>query len=252
VTPSVYSRVRILRFARFGRQAASLSILFRPRRFTRPRRFAPLGARGLVASRCRSWGSSRCYRDAFHTPRRTCSRSQPCRVTAVVAPVPFRRLRGFAPCSSWWSVAHRCRCAGTPSFLGFVPLQGPSCRGSGDHARTVMPTDGEPSVGAPVHTRSPCGGREDRLRRAGLMVAMGRRSGHRAHLRVERAVIDSGPRVFRRPEGRRMNEAVRFPNRIRIPPSVRRQRQAAVERFGRRSGAEVRDRLPGRLPSWGS
>jgi hypothetical protein len=43
----------------FGSEGTTLEILFRPRGFTPPRRFPPLGGRGLVASRCQSWGSSR-------------------------------------------------------------------------------------------------------------------------------------------------------------------------------------------------
>jgi len=82
---------------------------FRPRGFAPPRRFPPLGGRGLVASRCRSWGSPRFRepdsrsstwqarswredrhhpRDALHTPRRY-SRLQPYHVTVAVAPVPL-------------------------------------------------------------------------------------------------------------------------------------------------------------------
>jgi len=45
-----------------GRQVRSRC---RPRGFAPPRRFAVPGSRGLVASRCRPWGSPRCY------PRRT-------------------------------------------------------------------------------------------------------------------------------------------------------------------------------------
>jgi hypothetical protein len=38
---------------------ATPEVPFRPRGFAPPRRLAPLGARGLVASRCRPWGSPR-------------------------------------------------------------------------------------------------------------------------------------------------------------------------------------------------
>lgn len=43
----------------FGEPVPTDSIAFRPRGFPPPRRLAPPELRGLVASRCRSWGSSR-------------------------------------------------------------------------------------------------------------------------------------------------------------------------------------------------
>jgi hypothetical protein len=265
-----------------------LSIPFRPRGFAPPRRFTPLGARGLVASRCRSWGSSRFSRfrgragafrpppDAERSSRRgshpskDTSRSQPCRVTAVVASVPFRRLRGIAPRPSWQPDAHPCEHAQPPSFLGFVPLQGPStrdretlpdrdadrrrtvCRGSAPHPHLAV------NRATGVHT-SRCrtgGGRHVRLRRSAAEPASGEESAPRSRplwsRRAAEAVIVAtcassaqssvrGCRAARRPEGRRRNEAVRFPNRMesvalrkgdgadQIPPSVRHpQRQAAA------------------------
>jgi len=48
-----------------GRQVRSRC---RPRGFAPPRRFAVPGSRGLVASRCRPWGSPRCYRGATSYP----------------------------------------------------------------------------------------------------------------------------------------------------------------------------------------
>jgi len=104
--PSVHShtRRRVLRS-----RGTILEILFRPRGFTPPRRFPPLGGRGLVASRCRSWGSSRFWSRIpdprpgkpdrggrtesllathFHTPRRH-PRLQPYHVTVAVAPLPL-------------------------------------------------------------------------------------------------------------------------------------------------------------------
>jgi hypothetical protein len=272
-----------------------LSIPFRPRGFAPPRRFTPLGARGLVASRCRSWGSSRFSRfrgragafrpppDAERSSRRgshpskDTSRSQPCRVTAVVASVPFRRLRGIAPRPSWQPDAHPCEHAQPPSFLGFVPLQGPStrdretlpdrdadrrrtvCRGSAPHPHLAV------NRATGVHT-SRCrtgGGRHVRLRRSAAEPASGgeaaprsspcgrdgppkrspwppaRRAAAEAASRAQSSI--RGRRAARRPEGRRRNEAVRFPNRMesvalrkgdgadQIPPSVRHpQRQAAA------------------------
>jgi len=79
--PSVHSCA--CRHARRFR-GAILELPFRPRGFAPPRRFPPLGGCGLVASRCRSWGSSRfllsavslahrrtgCSRRTTHFPRR--------------------------------------------------------------------------------------------------------------------------------------------------------------------------------------
>jgi hypothetical protein len=75
---------------------------FRPRGFAPPRRFSPREGRGLVASRCRSWGSSRLSRrtaqqaarptrprDAVHTPRRI-----PLASSRTVSPRPL------PPCGS--------------------------------------------------------------------------------------------------------------------------------------------------------
>jgi len=209
-----------------------LSIPFRPRGFAPPRRFTPLGACGLVASRCRSWGSSRfsrfrgrqgpfglrrtrerSSRRGSH-PSKDTSRSQPCRVTAVVASVPFRRLRGVAPQPSWQPDAHPCEHAQPPSFLGFVPLQGPStrdretlpdrdadrrrtvCRGSAPHPHLAVNraaghhTSRCSAGGRPPRPPAPkrCGaglwGKAD-SRGAGPMDATGRRNGRHAHLLVE-------------------------------------------------------------------
>jgi len=58
VTVCVYSRSRT--FAPVLRPRVSTpEVPFRPRGFAPPRRFTPHPARGLVASRCRPWGSSR-------------------------------------------------------------------------------------------------------------------------------------------------------------------------------------------------
>jgi len=75
-----------------------LGILFRPRGFAPPRRLSPHDSRGLVASRCRPWGSPRFGRLPLlaepqppsprrETPRRTSPRLQPSRVTAFCCPL---------------------------------------------------------------------------------------------------------------------------------------------------------------------
>jgi len=128
--------------------------MFRPRGFSPPRRLPPPVVRGLVASRCRSWGSSRFRRRPlgsprpespsptgsspspqrpFRTPRRmilACSR------TTSPWPLPpwcsTRRsrdalhLRGLAPQSSSDLLALLPALEEVVSFLGLVPLQGPS------------------------------------------------------------------------------------------------------------------------------
>jgi len=58
IPPSVHSRSRSEdRLHRLP--VATPEVQFRPRGFAPPRRLAPLGARGLVASRYRPWGSPR-------------------------------------------------------------------------------------------------------------------------------------------------------------------------------------------------
>jgi len=66
---SVHSRARChaLRF-----RGANLEIPFRPRGFAPPRRLPPLGGRGLVASRCQSWGSPRFLRCAVLPQAEAC------------------------------------------------------------------------------------------------------------------------------------------------------------------------------------
>jgi len=55
----VHSR---LPFGSLRRRGSHPRRMFRPRGFAPPRRFPPPELRGLVASRCRSWGSSRFWR----------------------------------------------------------------------------------------------------------------------------------------------------------------------------------------------
>jgi hypothetical protein len=72
-----------------------LGFSFRPRGFSPPRRLSPRWSCGLVASRCRSWGSPRYDLDA-HTPRRTPSPAAvPChhgRCPLAVLPCRSSRL----------------------------------------------------------------------------------------------------------------------------------------------------------------
>jgi len=83
---------------------------------------------GLVASRCRSWGSSRFQhyglsRDAGSYPSKNFPPPEPRCITATLATVPFRRLRGFAPCRSLES---RCAVEGATrpgSSWAWVPFQ---------------------------------------------------------------------------------------------------------------------------------
>ena len=132
-------------------------------------------------------------RDAFHTPRRTCldhslaasPRSlPPCRfydfgaLLRVRAGGPSRAVagvRGLRP--SWASFPFKALPVADRETLPVrdADRRRTVCRGSGPHRLTLR------WVGK-VGSEEPA-----------LMVAMGRRSGHRAHLRVERAVIDSGP-----------------------------------------------------------
>jgi hypothetical protein len=75
---------------------------FRPRGFAPPRRFAPPPGRGLVASRCRPWGSPRFVRVAAGSrqrprprgagsyPPKDNPRFQPYRVTTALASLPLR------------------------------------------------------------------------------------------------------------------------------------------------------------------
>jgi hypothetical protein len=150
--PSVHSRS-----ARLATRSASVSevpaspIPFRPRGFAPPRRFAPLWSRRLVASCCRSWGSSRFVRRPPSTevlgvwaavpavplyPPKNSPRLQPYRVTAACFPPGVLRRSGrlrfqiaASPpglLSTGESVALHRRCqrwAPSPS-MGFVPLQG--------------------------------------------------------------------------------------------------------------------------------
>jgi len=90
----------------FGSEGTTLEIPFRPRGFAPPRRLPPLGGRGLVASRCQSWGSPRF--------RLSGSRPTPGRIqvpSGVPTPSP-RRL--FIPLEGFPSTAaaprHRGRC----------------------------------------------------------------------------------------------------------------------------------------------
>jgi hypothetical protein len=58
----------------FGSRETISGVTFRPRGFAPPRRFPPLGGCGLVASRCRSWGSLR-FGSLRPRARRPASRS---------------------------------------------------------------------------------------------------------------------------------------------------------------------------------
>jgi len=53
----VLSQASVSRRAPFGARAATPVCSVRPRGFSPPRRFLPPNPRGLVASRCRPWGS---------------------------------------------------------------------------------------------------------------------------------------------------------------------------------------------------
>jgi hypothetical protein len=93
-------------------EATSLEIPFRPRGFAPPRRFPLHMSRGLVASRCRSWGSLRFQPvpvvaeamtrgrpspQRVSHPSKESPRQQPHRVTAAVAFLPFPRALCGAP-----------------------------------------------------------------------------------------------------------------------------------------------------------
>jgi hypothetical protein len=128
---------------------------FRPRGFTPPRRLPPPVVRGLVASRCRSWGSprfrrrptrsglrrarldpsDRLSRDGLSYPSKALPLLQPHHVTVTVASLVFdpslsRWISPSRRCSAVESVTLPCRFQQfhALSSLGFVPLQGP--RGS--------------------------------------------------------------------------------------------------------------------------
>jgi len=154
----------------FGSRETISGVLFRPRGFAPPRRFPPLGGRGLVASRCRSWGSLR-FGPPRPRARRPASRSAVGGGHGVLAAhfIPLEessvaaapRHRGRCPLAVGFrtgqtlrhpplpanisephlygaSTSGRCSAAESGreptvadrsrilSFLGFVPLRGPS------------------------------------------------------------------------------------------------------------------------------
>ena len=116
----------------FGPEGTTLEIPFRPRGFAPPRRLPPLGGRGLVASRCQSWGSPRFRLSGswptpgriqvpsgvpmpsprrFSHPSKDSPRPQPHHVTVAVAPLPFSpiplRTSNRLCCQSRPSLPHR-------------------------------------------------------------------------------------------------------------------------------------------------
>jgi hypothetical protein len=120
----------LLRFRR-----AISEIAFRPRGFAPPRRFPPHLVCGLVASRCRSWGSPR------FPPRRP--NDQPKPITGTNAAFPATRIRpceGFARRRSYCVTAaalrrragprpHRCQCDREPPSWAFSPSRSFSVAG---------------------------------------------------------------------------------------------------------------------------
>jgi hypothetical protein len=145
---------------------------FRPRGFSPPRRFAPPEARGLVASRCRPWGSPGFRRRAW--PARVASPPVPCPPELSPLAKPLPRHRGplpscrcrlhpvsgacstSGPCSVRASVARhrRCRRDGPDALLGFPSWSStsairPDPPGSPAHHPVVQErVAGPPSVGS--------------------------------------------------------------------------------------------------------
>jgi len=261
--------------ARFGHEDFRFAIPFRPRGFAPPRRLPPPGGRGLVASRCQSWGSSRFLLPSSRTIRCTrqrcfggagafpatpftpleefpstaaaphhCGRcpravpSDPSELSPVV-PLPVPQLRAQLEggstsrrCSAVESVTppDRCQPLDALSFLGFVPLRGPSSN-RGARALDSRVVSAGASEEAPDVRPAPL---------------------HHPHTlsRVRALSHRSSQRHF-------PDEATGFGAVDPIPPRVRYPRSL--------SGAEVRAargplaaRLPGRRrarrhrPSWGS
>jgi hypothetical protein len=91
----------------FGPWSTRPGVPFQPRGFAPPRRFAPPQSRGLVASRCQSWGSPRfrfvrpVARPLVPFPRRSypskdSTRHQPYPVTRALAFLTFTRRAAHA------------------------------------------------------------------------------------------------------------------------------------------------------------
>jgi len=128
--------------------------MFRPRGFSPPRRLPPPVVRGFVAPRCRSWGSSRFWSGRLGSagpkalpdslvPFPATSVSYPSKDDPRLQPVPRHRglcLPGVRPAALatrftseallrsrvWDFFAPLPALGEVPSFLGLVPLQGPS------------------------------------------------------------------------------------------------------------------------------
>jgi len=230
----------------FGSEGTTLEIPFRPRGFAPPRRFPPLGGRGLVASRCQSWGSSRFVLSGsqsapgriqlpsgvptpsprrFSHPSKDSPRRQPHHVTVAVAPLPFPLIP--------LRTSNRLRCQSRPSML------------HGTAAPASRPCSAIESV---TSARSLPTGRRPLL--------PGLRSPSRSFLTTRRTLVSrAAPACSRPPEGGRSQPAA--PSRHQSSTTIPRDRCRPGKHSQRRSadgprtkviplrGKAARSRVPG-------
>lgn len=174
----------------FGRSLPATRT-FRPRGLSPPRRLSPPTARGLVASHCRSWGSSgfhltppsqwwterlprrcRTLQSLPHPHSRTCISASRCPPAVSSCVLGHQGSSASRPCSARASVASNSRCrSSTPAaLLGFPVSEAPHPSSRLAHGRpkpSVAPPGSPLGGSAAAHLSRPpaCGGSEDHTAR---------------------------------------------------------------------------------------